>query len=200
MHAEIRQLIAFRDGEPADARIASHVRGCARCTHAIAELARVQSALRDLPPLAAPSGTWEQVVARRELETNPATPRSLPRRTTIAALAAVISVAVIATLLAVNVRLPREVPPGGAAVTGTAALQQRSRELEFLLARYRSPGAVSLRTADAISELEDSIAMIDYQLNVTRDGGRQRELWRQRVALMETLITVRAAENYLDSI
>ncbi|HEX7030283.1 MAG TPA: hypothetical protein VF254_06785 [Gammaproteobacteria bacterium] len=201
MHAEIRQLIAVRDGEPVDAATAEHVRGCERCRRRVAELRQLKSALRDLPGIVPPSQAWEQIVAQRELETLAPSPSGRPAaRAPRFAAAAALAVAIVAG--GIVLRDERAISTTGvdAAIAGTAELQRRSRELEYLLEQYRAPGVVSLHTAGAISELEDSIAMIDYQLNATRDERRQRTLWQQRIELMETLVTVRAAENYLDSI
>lgn len=199
MHPEIHQLIALRDDEPVDVLVIAHVRDCSRCTARVAELGLVQDALRDLPHLPAPDGAWERIIARRAAEEAPV--HSRPRARRAMAISLVASV-VVASFIAI-IAMPgarHDSPAPDVAVTDTVELQQRSRELEYLLERYRAPVAVSLRTANAISELEDSIALIDYRLNAARDERQQRELWQRRIELMETLVTVRAAESYLDSI
>lgn len=197
MHPEIHQLIALRDDEPVDARVVAHVHGCSYCAARVAEFGVVQDALRDLPPVAAPPGAWERIVAQRALENMP--PRSRTGSRIAASLAIAASFTVVIAVIAV-VGARRDLPAPDVAIAGTVELQQRSRELEYLLERYREPVAISLRTANAISELEDSIALVDYSLNATQDARQQHELWQRRIELMETLVTVRAAESYLDSI
>lgn len=199
MHADIQQLIALRDGEPVAADAARHVRECARCTQNITALVQVESRLRELPPVQPPPDAWSRIKTRRERESGPALMRFRVIR--IAAL-----VAFMAVLVAAGHFLgQRAVNDNGSAtaLAGTASmleLQARSRELEYQLERYGSGGVMSMRTAGTIGELEDSIALIDFRLNAVRDEAQQRALWRQRVELMETLVTVHAAESYLDSI
>lgn len=211
MHAEIRQLIALRDGEPVEVAAAEHVRECGACRERIREMNELRAALRGLPDAMPPSHAWEQIVALRELETGIAGRRLLHVRP-LAAFSALGALAV--ALIAFGVILQQQPSPLPGESAGNAAkrdvtladLQQRSRELEYLLQRYGPAGVVSLRTAGTFMEIEDSIALIDYQLNTAResrsalDDEQYRDLWEQRVALMETLLTVRTAEYYAGSI
>lgn len=52
--------------------------------------------------------------------------------------------------------------------------------------------AQSARTALAGAEIEDLIGMLDLELAATGDQAQARDLWRQRVALMQELAAVRA--------
>lgn len=201
MHADIRQLIALRDGEPTDAAVAEHVQGCSACRVELAQYRQLKTALRELPDVPSPADAWLVISERRQLECVSRQPRrSHVRRASIAAS--------LLAALAVGIFLnaPRKPERGAVPLVGgnVADLQQRSRELEYLLQRYDTPIVMSLQTAGAISELEDGIALIDYQLNAELNGGgseqREHELWQQRVELMETLVTVRAAETWIDSI
>lgn len=199
MHADISQLIALRDGEPTDAAVAEHVRSCDACRREISHSRLLRSALRDLPAVSPPAQSWMLIAERRLLECTP------PRRTTVRH--AVIAASLVASLAlaATGGILLRKAPDPESVATVAAnesisALQRRSRDLEYLLQRYETPAVMSLHTAGAISELEDGIALIDYRLNTGGDEKRERDLWQQRVDLMETLVTMRAAENYIDSI
>lgn len=194
-HANTSQLIALRDAEPVDAAIIGHVHDCASCTVKLTELRQIQSDLRALPSAPLPPDAWQRIVEQRRLEIG-----RRPRRVS-ARYAAALGVVAVGLLVA-GLWLPHF--PGQdvveSAPASTVELRQRSRDLEYLLQRYETPAVMSLHTAGAISELEDSIALIDYQLNSVTNDSRQQDLWRQRIELMETLITVRAAESYLDRI
>ena len=84
-------------------------------------------------------------------------------------------------------------------------LRGRSQRLEAVLAAIQSqPRVTSARSAGAIAELEDGIALVDYQLSqvdaADLDAVTRRALWRKRVELMESLVTVRYAGERADSI
>lgn len=195
MHAENRHLIALRDREPVDAAIAAHVRDCVTCRRRLAETGALRDALRGLPDEMPPAGAWQRVVALRAGQS-----RSRSRKRWPAAVAACALALVAAGIF---LELDNAPPEGSDAEPGMrlADLQQRSRELEYALQHYRPRTLVSLQTAELVSELEDSIALIDYQLTAGNVEGRQRrELWEQRVSLMQSLLAVQSAEYYADSI
>ena len=60
----------------------------------------------------------------------------------------------------------------------------------------RRPRVMRASTTDLITGLTDTVALIDYRLNTEHDlsDTRARNLWRQRVDLMNSLVYVRAAE------
>ena len=74
----------------------------------------------------------------------------------------------------------------------------------MLAAVASAPRVTSARSAGAIAELEDGIALVDYQLaqldQTDLDAATRRALWRKRVELMESLVTVRYAGERADSI
>lgn len=199
MHADISQLIALRDGEPVDAVAASHVSTCPVCRRKLDDFRRLRQALQKLPQRAAPAASWELILARRKLETLPSS------RMRYASLVSLLPVA-MALLLAFLLPQSPNLPDRSLAVIDGGSVEElrvRSRELENLLQRYHAPTVMSLRAAGAVSELEDSIALIDYQLSglhAPADARYLQNLWQRRVELMETLVTVRATETYLDSI
>ena len=78
------------------------------------------------------------------------------------------------------------------------ALMAESRQLESdLRSLPEEPRVLRAATAATLSELEDRIAAIDYQLNdsgvqMTRD--EQEIFWRERVRLMKSLVQLRYAQ------
>jgi hypothetical protein len=83
-------------------------------------------------------------------------------------------------------------------VTALQALMVQSRQLESdLRALPDEPRVMRASTAATISDLEDAVAAIDFQIN---DPGVQmtseeRELfWRERVRLMKSLVQLRYAQ------
>jgi len=202
MHAQAHQLIALRDKEPMDAVIREHVESCALCRGRLHQFANLQQCLSRLPVEAPPPEAWQRICERRFLETTV----GRPARRKAGAVAAVLTA--IALVTAINLLPFMGGTEKGAqegiltadASTSLRALQARSRELEYAL-REQHPGTVvSMHTAGTISELEDSIALIDYELGAISENERQRELWQQRVELMQMLIMVRSAERYYSSI
>ena len=91
---------------------------------------------------------------------------------------------------------PQAVPDAGD--TDLNELIARSARLEAVLhAMPRRPRVTRASTADLITGLQDGVALVDYQLNFSaRDLPAQtsRQLWQQRVDLMNSLVTVRYAE------
>jgi len=83
-------------------------------------------------------------------------------------------------------------------VTALQALMVQSRQLESdLRALPEEPKVMRASTVATLSDIEDAIAAIDYQLNesgvqMTLD---ERELfWRERVRLMKSLVRLRYAQ------
>lgn len=209
MHATTGELIACRDGEPLDAQVALHIRECGDCSRALQQLIDLRAGLRELPEEQAPAGSWEAIEARWELERHPGNSMLRP----LAVAASLLAAIVVSLLLWPTARQELPVVAGsgqpGAAMSGQAslaALQGRSQYLEEMLAAVeRNSGSVtSLRTAGTAVELEDSIALIDYRLAnsdpASLSEADRRELWQQRVELMESLVTLRYAQARANSI
>ena len=94
--------------------------------------------------------------------------------------------------------LPSNVNANVNAVTALQALMVESRQLERdLRALPERPRVVRAGTALTISELEDRIAAIDYQLNdpeIRLTPDEQEVFWRERVRLMKLLVQLRYAQ------
>lgn len=204
MHANISELISIRDRRPVDAAVVEHVGACEQCSARVRELAQIRAELNALPLEPVPPNAWTKIVEKQSAER---AGRSIRPKRAALWLVAAIGLAVIALEIAMRfepfapAHSLTETNGAPSEAVAVASLQQQSRELEYLLQRYRMPAVMTLRTASAYSELEDSIALIDYRLNAPEIGeSEKRSLWQQRVELMETLVTVRATERYADSI
>lgn len=84
------------------------------------------------------------------------------------------------------------------AVTALQALMVQSRQLESdLRALPEEPRVMRASTAATLSDIEDAVAAIDFQLNDPRVQmtSEERELfWRERVRLMKSLVQLRYAQ------
>jgi hypothetical protein len=73
-----------------------------------------------------------------------------------------------------------------------AQLHERSQTLERWIAAVAARAPQDARDLMAAVEIEDLIGLVDVQLGGTRGDGDALPLWRQRVALLEDLATVRS--------
>ena len=183
-HCTISELLDLRDDE-GSAWTRSHVSECEDCR---AELDRVYqrvAALKALPSYSPPRGRWpvvrEALVKSRR--------RALWQRAGWGAFAAAAAVALIVT--ARGLIGPGTPPLMAQEVTD---LQQESMQLEDILRQVEDQRRV-LRgvTVAVIVELEDRIAFIDVGIaTMQRDEDRVtielRDLWRERVTLMDQLV------------
>lgn len=198
----------------------------------IAGATEVTELLRSLPDMRPPEDAWRRIVATRG--------RGHPLAWSAAALAACAALVAIVLLAREETPLapseahvvatdpaPRQVtsPESPAAVPasspGVRDLRRRSRQMERLLSGLPPrTDVVRADVAGVITELQDRIAAVDYELNrqargawspaatarwasersvATRSTGRQsvqqpRDLWAERVELMDRLVRVRFAE------
>lgn len=206
MHASLEQLIGLRDDEPVALEVQQHVRGCSECARVLNELAAFRdsiAALADPPP---PAEAWSRITANLQTETRP---RRLPLWLPMAGAALAASV-VTATVLLYN--RPSGVEPAGAVGTPSVAavqaqaskpanlnqLMAQSRYLERAVLNLNDSGdqlLVSGGTASAIADLENRIALVDYEINNTaaqpRNEADLTRLWQQRVDLLQSLAAVR---------
>jgi tetrahydromethanopterin S-methyltransferase subunit F len=207
-HATIEELLNLRDGAAVDATTDAHVAACGECRTELARLHALRAGLRALPPLPPAPESWARVVARVEPPVQLIARRSR-MQVAVAGLAASFAIAV--ALGAVLLQVPATLSTDGTLATATRSdptleeLRGRSQRLESVLAAVAAaPRVTSARSAGAIAELEDGIALVDYQLaqldQSDLDAATRRALWRKRVELMESLVTVRYAGERADSI
>lgn len=207
-HATNEELLSLRDGEAVAAATDAHVAGCAECRTELARLHALRAGLRALPPLPPAPDSWARVMARVEPPVLLVARRS---RMQLVAAGMAASLAVAVALGALLLRTPDALSTRGTLATATRSdptleeLRGRSQRLEAVLAAIEAqPRVTSARSAGAIAELEDGIALVDYQLSqldmAGLDDATRRALWRKRVELMESLVTVRFAGERADSI
>ncbi len=193
-HLSLEALLSLRSPglEPGDASARDHLEHCPGCRAELDRLHQRVARLKALPPLRPARDRWPEVAGRVRAER-----RERTRRTAgLAGLAAAASVA-----LALGVA-PLFRGAGTAPVmvtaTGIEEVMARSRALESALHRYDPESRVlDGRTAGIAQELEDRIARVDRELEMTELLERQaREaallrLWRERVGLLDALVDVR---------
>ena len=91
---------------------------------------------------------------------------------------------------------PVETAAASAAPNNLSALMVQSRQIERdLRALPGQPSLMRAGTAATIAQLEDRIAAIDYRLNYTPMTPVEAEIyWRERVRLMNSLLSLRRAQ------
>ncbi|WP_129646468.1 hypothetical protein [Peristeroidobacter agariperforans] len=204
MHARIKHLLGLRDGEPVAANVAEHVRLCPICAGELQRLSTLREEMRALPQFEPPDLAWERIQA--------AVPEPQSRRFRLgkiglaAAAAAVVTLTVI-TLVAghfdrssgattelatVEAPLPQIVPH-------VDELVAQSQQLEQLLQKLpERPRIERVSTAATIDTIEQRIQWLDFQLSNAPEAdlseAQSRQLWRERVELMDSLVKVRYAE------
>ena len=200
MHASIDQLLSLRDGEPVDAEIAQHARGCASCCAELERLQRVTERIRSLEMPEPPALAWEQIRTRVAARDS-----SRARRFAFASAAALAATAVLSGLWlrysgseapAVPVASAQPVQPP----VPIEHLLAQSRELDELLSYLpQRPAVERVSMAATIDTIEQRVQWLDQQLSYAPVGGlddaQTYQLWRERVDLMDSLVKVRYAEG-----
>ncbi len=166
----------------------------------------LQHGLRELPDTMPPRAVWQRIREQAEAEGLfkwPMTQRPSAWYAGIGLAAAIAFAALIVPGLNDSVRrdlptVPENLPTNSTGVTALQALMVESRQLESdLRALPGKPRVMRAGTVATISEIEDRIAAIDYQLN---DPGPQlspedKEIfWRERVRLIKSLLRLRYAQ------
>ena len=168
----------------------------------------VRHALRELPGLTPPRAVTARLDA---LIDDVATAEQQPPRTRSVArfaLAASVALAVWVVWPKLGPQIGPVTPPVAAVETTTEddaaadagpsidALMARSAYLESVLDTVPQRGRVQrVGTASTITALEDRVALIDAQLSgsgATVDESGRTALWRERVGLMSTLVSLHA--------
>ncbi len=176
------------------------------CALTADEYAALQKGLHGLPDTPPPRIVWDRIRAQAEAEGLIERPL-LARPSTwyamgLAAAAAMVALAVPRLLDTPGTVFPTEPttaePSNVAAQQGLKALMVESRQIESnLRALPADPRVMRASTAATISDLEDRIAAIDYQLNDPSNqlSPEDEEIfWRERVRLMKSLLRLRYAQ------
>ena len=188
-HLSIETLVSLREPgrEPGDLAAREHLAGCSVCQEEMERLHQRVARLKALPPLRPARDRWSGIAAQLRTERR-------QRRNRYAGLAGLAAAASIA--LAVGVA-PLLTPPTSAEHEQIEQIMERSRALESALKGYDPESRVlDGRTAGIAQELEDRIAGVDRELELTDLlDPRSREpellkLWRERVGLLDALVDV----------
>ncbi len=166
----------------------------------------LRQGLRALPDTMPPRAVWQRIREQAEAEglfKRPMTQRPSTWYAGIGLAATIVFAALIMPgsndgLQPELPTVPENLPTNLTEVTALQALMVESRQLESDLRAL--PGEPRVRragTAATISEIEDRIAAIDYQLNdpgARLSPGDEEIFWRERVRLMKSLLRLRYAQ------
>jgi hypothetical protein len=187
-HLSMEALLSLREAglEPGDAAAREHLDGCPGCRAELERLHQRVARLKALPALRPARDRWPQVAARVRVERR-------QRRLRTGGLLGLAAAASIALAVAI----------GGTAAPAAGGDQEiqlqmaRSQALESALNDYHPDDRVlDGRTAGIAQELEDRIARVDRELEMTELLERQSrdqellKLWRERVGLLDALVDV----------
>ena len=166
----------------------------------------LRAGLSALPDTMPPRVVWERIRQQAEAEGLIREKTHKARSTwyagvglAAAALAAAIMLPVLLQQPETSTVVPQNIPTNEAVeLTALQTLMTESRELESNLRSLPdAPRVMRASTVATISDLEDRIAAIDYQLNdpaVQMSDGDRELFWRERVRLMKSLLQLRYAQ------
>jgi hypothetical protein len=183
-------LLSLREPgtEPGVAAAREHLNECSVCQAELHRLHQRVARLKALPTLRPSRDRWPETAARFRAERL----RRRTRRVGFAGLAVAASVALAVTV----VDRPQ---PVAANPNQINQAMERSQALETALSEYNPEARVlDGRTARIAQELEDRIARLDRQLEMTELSQKQArdqellQLWRERVGLLDALVDVHA--------
>jgi hypothetical protein len=175
------------------------------CALTADEHAALQEGLRALPETMPPRGVWLKIREQAEAEgllTGRAARKHRQWYAGVGLAAAAVMAAVMMpgsdlTTTPSNV-VPQELPTNSTPLDNLGVLQAYSRRLESdLRALPAEPRVARAGTVATMSEIEDRIAAIDYQLNdpsIQISEGDLEIFWRERVRLMKLLLQLRYAQ------
>jgi type II secretory pathway component PulM len=189
-HLSMDALLSLREPgtEPGVAAAREHLNECSLCQAELHRLHQRVARLKALPTLRPSRDRWPETAARFRADRL----RRRTRRVGFAGLAVAASVALAVTV--VDRRQPVETNPNQ-----INQAMERSQALESALSEYNPEARVlDGRTARIAQELEDRIALLDRQLEMTELSPKQArdqellQLWRERVGLLDALVDVHA--------
>jgi hypothetical protein len=189
-HLSMEALLSLREPgtEPGVAATREHLNECSACQAELHRLHQRVARLKALPTLRPSRDRWPETAARFRAERL----RRRTRRVGFAGLAVAASVALAVTV----VDRPQPVATNPNQINQA---MERSQALESALSEYNPEGRVlDGRTARIAQELEDRIAGLDRQLEMTELSQKQARdqellrLWRERVGLLDALVDVHA--------
>jgi hypothetical protein len=187
-HLSMDALVSLREpgSEPGHAAAREHLNQCAHCQAELQRLHQRVARLKALPTLRPSRDRWPETRARFRADRR-------RRRTRVVGLTGLAMAASVALAITVG-DLSR---PADATAEQLNQAMERSQVLESALSEYNPAGRVlDGRTARIAGELEDRIARVDRELEVTELLRQQAtdhdllKLWRERVGLLDALVDV----------
>ena len=177
------------------------------CALTAGEHAALQTGLNALPDTMPPRVVWQRIREQAEAE-GLITVKGARKQSTWYLGAGLAAAALVAAVMMPGLlQGPEEAGPVVPPSVGTSSqvplttlqtLMTESREIESnLRALPDAPRVQRASTMATISDLEDRIAAIDYQLNdpeVQMSPGDTELFWRERVRLMKSLLQLRYAQ------
>jgi hypothetical protein len=164
--------------------------------------------LRGLPDIMPSRAVWQRI--REQAEAEGLVRTGLLRRpmTWNGGLGLAAAVALVALMVPILTNEPEQTtltqppanaqPSNAASISALDALMVQSRQLEAdLRAMPEQPRVGKAGTVATITEIEDRIAAIDYQLNdssINMTDADKEIFWRERVRLMKLLVGLRYAQ------
>jgi len=173
------------------------------CALTADEMAALQEGLRQLPETMPPRHVWRRIREQGQAEGLLAEPKAQRRNKWYAGAGLAAAVLMAAVMIPGVQQPPGRVVPDTPVTNSTdlsnlAVLQAWSRRLESdLRALPAEPRVARAGTVATISELENRVAAIDYQLNdptAEWAEGDKEIFWRERVRLMKLLLQLRYAQ------
>ncbi|NCF74280.1 MAG: hypothetical protein GWP67_12345 [Gammaproteobacteria bacterium] len=175
------------------------------CALTADEHVALEEGLRALPETMPPRSVWIKIREQAEAEgllTQTAVRRHNRWYAGVGLAAAAVMAAVMMPGSQLDVTpsevVPQQLPTNTEDLSGLAVLQAYSRALESdLRALPAEPKVARAGTVATMSEIENRIAAIDYQLNdttVNMTDGEREIFWRERVRLIKLLLQLRYAQ------
>ena len=167
------------------------------------EMLALQAGLKKLPETMPPRHVWQRIREQAEAEGLLAMPKARSRNRWYAGIGLAAAALMAAVMIPGVQQAPGTTVPDAPITNSTdlsnlAVLQAYSRRLESdLRALPAEPRVARAGTVATISEVEDRIAAIDYQLNdpaAEWAEGDKEIFWRERVRLMKLLLQLRYAQ------
>lgn len=187
-HLTMDALVSLREpgNEPGQAAAREHLNQCPHCQAELQRLHQRVARLKALPTLRPARDRWPETRARYNAERR-------RRRTRTAGLAGLAAAASVALGIAVgDLSRPNEIT-----AEQLTQVMERSQVLESALSEFNPEARVlDGRTARIAGELEDRIARLDRELELTELQPQQGtdqdllKLWRERVGLLDALVDV----------
>jgi Tfp pilus assembly protein PilN len=187
-HLTMDVLVSLREPgvEPGQAAAREHLDGCAYCQTELQRLHQRVARLKALPTLRPARDRWPETRARFKADRQ-------RRRTRLAGFTGLAAAASLAAVLAIG----RLSGPSEITAEQLTEIMERSHVLESALSEYDPESRVlDGRTARIAGELEDRIARLDRELELTELQQQQAtdqdllKLWRERVGLLDALVDV----------